>query len=148
MDLSLAAKPDYCSGYNKSQKNSIYGDALLDAPGCLSRSNEPYPRYWNMNTLLYFQLIIKHYSSIRHYIIYVEEFPSPDIVRTERVSWSECPRSECVCSEGARRVREGPACAGIFFHHCVFVGIPMPLNSPNPIHECLKYQYYSLPAKG
>jgi len=40
---SLSHAHSYCSGYDKAQKNSIYGDALSDSPTCLARDGKAYP---------------------------------------------------------------------------------------------------------
>ena len=42
--VSLSQASSYCSGYDKVQKNSIYGDALNDSPDCLARDGKAYPR--------------------------------------------------------------------------------------------------------
>ena len=44
---SLSHASSYCSGYDKVQKTSIYGDALSDSPDCLDRDGKAYPRYVN-----------------------------------------------------------------------------------------------------
>jgi len=41
--VSLSQASSYCSGYDKVQKNSIYGDALNDSPDCLARDGKAYP---------------------------------------------------------------------------------------------------------
>ena len=37
-------KAVYCSGWDKTEQNSIYGDALKDPENCRSRTGEAYPR--------------------------------------------------------------------------------------------------------
>lgn len=43
--VSLSHASTHCSGYDKVQKTSIYGDALSDSPDCLARDGKAYPRY-------------------------------------------------------------------------------------------------------
>jgi len=42
---SLSHASSYCSGYDKVQKTSIYGDALSDSPDCLDRDGKAYPSH-------------------------------------------------------------------------------------------------------
>lgn len=41
--VSLSHASTHCSGYDKVQKTSIYGDALSDSPDCLARDGKAYP---------------------------------------------------------------------------------------------------------